>query len=390
MNWYKYSVNIKAGLFILGIILVSAFVLFTQKIVRDLRDDNREIVQLYAEIIAGVPTDEFDESLNFIFENVIQKIQFPIIQADSEMRSISWKNLPDRIDNEEKANRIQNTMSRQNDPIPLIYNNPNTGEIITFGYLFYGDSRLINRLIWLPYLQIGLVGLFILLGFVGFNVIRNAEKRHIWAGMARETAHQLGTPVSALMGWFDLIKNNPKRIDTIVEDIEIDLKRLQEISNRFSAMGTPPKFEKIDLVELIKSVTTYLQRRVPGAYINFGYDNSTQYITKGNKKLLSWAIENLIKNGIDAANDSASKIEINLKSGENGLLLDIIDFGVGISKRDWKNIFRPGFSTKKYGWGLGLSLTKRIICDLHKGKIFVKESVVGSGTTISIFFKIIQ
>lgn len=384
MNWYKYSVNIKAGLFVFGIILVSAFVIFTQNIVRDLRDDNREIVQLYAGIIAGVTTDEYDESLNFIFENIIQKVQFPLIQSDSEMRPISWKNLPEKIDNEEKALRIQKTISRQNDPIPLIYNNPETNETIIFGYLYFGDSRLINRLVWLPYLQIGLVGLFILLGFIGFSVIRNSEKKHIWAGMARETAHQLGTPVSALMGWFDLLKNNPSRLDAIVEDIEIDLIRLQEISNRFNDMGTVPKFEKIDLVELIQSVIIYLQRRVPMADIEFNYDKSTQYISKGNKKLLSWAVENLIKNGIDASKDVAGKINIIVKTEDDRYRIDIVDFGVGIPKRDWKNIFRPGFSTKKYGWGLGLSLTKRIICDFHKGKIFVKESIVGLRTTITI------
>ena len=132
MNWYKYSVNIKAGLFILGIFLVSAFVLFTQKIVKDLRDDNREIVQLYAEIIAGVATSENDENLNFIFENIIQKVQFPLIQSDAEMKPISWRNLPDNIDSESGIFRLQKIMDHQNDPIPLVYNNPDTDEIITF------------------------------------------------------------------------------------------------------------------------------------------------------------------------------------------------------------------------------------------------------------------
>jgi hypothetical protein len=384
MNWYKYSVNIKAGLFILGIILVSAFVLFTQKIVRDLRDDNREIVQLYAEIIAGVATSEDDESLNFIFENIIQKVQFPLIQSDAEMKPLSWKNLPENIDSESGAIHLQKIMDHQNDPIPLIYNNPDTGETITFGYLHFGDSQLINRLEWLPYLQIGLVGLFILLGFIGFSVIRNSEKRHIWAGMARETAHQLGTPVSALLGWVDLLKNNPNRSDSIIKDMELDLDRLQEISNRFSDMGTTPKFEKLDLAKLIKSVIDYLQRRVPGVEIRLDFNDSEQYLVNGNIKLLSWAIENLVKNGIDASKDAASEIDISLKTEGNTFLIDIIDFGVGMPKRDWKNIFRPGFSTKKYGWGLGLSLTKRIIKDFHRGKIFVKESTIGSGTTISI------
>lgn len=387
MNWYKYSVNIKAGLFILGIFLVSAFVLFTQKIVRDLRDDNREIVHLYAEIIAGVAISEDDENLNFIFENIILKVQFPLIQSDAEMKPLSWRNLPDNINSEAEALRYQKTMDHQNDPMPLVYKNPNTNETITFGYLHFGDSRLINRLVWLPYLQIGLVGLFILLGFIGFTVIRNSEKRHIWAGMARETAHQLGTPVSALLGWVDLLKNNPNRTKSIVKDMDVDLARLQEISSRFSDMGIAPKFEKLDLVELIQSVIKYLQRRVSGVDIQLTFDDSAQYIVNGNKKLLSWAIENLVKNGIDASKNVGGKININLKTEKNRFIIDIIDFGMGIPKRDWKNIFRPGFSTKKYGWGLGLSLTKRIVMDFHKGKIFVKESVIDSGTTISIILR---
>lgn len=387
MNWYKYSVNIKAGLFILGIILVSAFVLFTQKIVRDLRDDNREIVQLYAEIIAGVAISEDDENLNFIFENIIQKVQFPLIQSDAEMKAISWRNLPDNINSEAGALRYQKTMDHQNDPIPLVYKNPDSNETIIFGYLHFGDSRLINRLIWLPYLQIGLVGLFILLGFIGFSVIRNNEKRHIWAGMARETAHQLGTPVSALLGWVDLLKTNPNRSKSIVKDMDMDLARLQEISSRFSDMGTAPKFEKLDLVESIQSIIKYLQHRVSGVEIRLTFDDSVQYTVNGNKKLLSWAIENLVKNGIDASKNVGGKININLKKEKNRFIIDIIDFGMGIPKRDWKNIFRPGFSTKKYGWGLGLSLTKRIVMDFHKGKIFVKESVINSGTTISIILR---
>ena len=384
MNWYKYSVNIKAGLFVIGIILVLAFVLFTQKIVKDLRDDNREIVQLYAEIIAGVATDENDESLNFIFENIIQKVRFPLIQSDSEMQPISWKNLPANINTKNGAMRTQRTMDQQNEPIPLEYINPITEETVVFGYLHFGDSHLINRLEWLPYIQIGLVGLFILLGFIGFNVIRNSEKKHIWAGMARETAHQLGTPVSALMGWVDLLKNNPKNTNSIVSDIETDLERLKEISNRFGDMGTKSKLQEIDLLYVINSVIKYLHHRIPNADIKFNYDKSFKYNIRGNRKLLSWAIENIVKNGIDATKDKVGKINIYLTKIDNNIRMNIQDFGSGIPKRDWKNIFRPGFSTKKYGWGLGLSLTNRIIKDFHKGKLFVKESSIEEGTTISI------
>ncbi len=387
MNWYRYSVNIKAGLFIIGIVLALFFVLFTQRIVNDLREDNREIVQLYAEIIAGVAADETDESLNFIFENIIQKVRFPIIQSDVEKLPISWKNLPPKIVATDQLINMQRTMDKQNPPIPLEYVNPNTNEVLIFGYLHFGDSILINRLIWLPYIQIGAVGLFILLGFIGFSIIRNSEKKHIWAGMARETAHQLGTPVSALMGWIDLLKTKPSNAESILRDIDTDLIRLQEISDRFGDMGSKTKFEEIDLVGLITSTVDYLQRRVPDSEINFNYNESIKYHYNGNSKLLSWAIENIIKNGIDAAKTKISNTDIDLLEKNNTFIIDISDNGSGIPRRDWKNIFRPGFSTKKYGWGLGLSLTRRIISDFHNGKIFVKESVLGKGTTISIVLR---
>lgn len=384
MNWYRYAGNIKAGLFVLGIILVSAFVIYTQRIVNDLREDNREIVQLYAEIIAGVAAEDDDANLNFIFENIIQKVQFPLIQSDTEKNPISWRNLPEEVDDSEKALRIRKTMDNQNEPIPLIFENPANGEIFTFGYLHFGDSHLINRLIWLPYLQIALVGLFILLGFTGFSVIRNSEKRHIWVGMARETAHQLGTPVSALLGWVDRLKNYPDRSTTIIDEMEADLDRLQQISNRFSDMGAEPKFQTIDILQLINNTGSYLRRRIPGVNINIDANKSLNISINGNEKLLSWAIENVVKNGIDATQQQNTEIDITLQKIDSEVIIDIIDNGKGIPKRDWKNIFRPGFSTKKHGWGLGLSLTKRIIHEIHKGKIFVKNSSLEQGTTIRI------
>jgi len=390
MNWYKYVANIKIGLFILGLILVSVFVIFTQNIVNNLREDNREIVRIYAEIVAGVVDEESNENLDFIFENIIQKVRFPLILSDGEKQPLSWRNLPKKISDKDtlKVIEFRKTMDQQNSPFPLIYANPRTGDNLTYGFLHFGDSALINRLEWLPYLQIGLVGLFILLGFAGFSVIRNSEKRHIWTGMARETAHQLGTPISALMGWVDMLKNSPEQSETIIKEVEIDLEHLQEISNRFGDMGKTPQFEQINLVDEIEKVINYLQRRVPATKIQFDYNMSDKYLINGNRKLLSWAIENIVKNGIDASKSVSGKIVLDLSIKRNNFILDITDFGKGIPKKDWKNVFRPGFSTKKYGWGLGLSLVKRIIDDFHNGEVFVHKSARDAGTTFRIILKI--
>ena len=384
MNWYKYSVNIKAALFLLGTVLVVLFIVFTHRIVDDLRNDNREIVHLYANMIASVASEESDESLNFIFENVIQKVSFPLIQSDTDMNPVSWKNLPNDESDIASISSFQKTMDKQNEPIPLIYYDIETGAEHIFGYLHFGDSILINRLEMLPYVQISLVGLFILIGFTGFSVIRNSEKKHIWAGMARETAHQLGTPVSALMGWVDLLKNNPKDPGKIVDEIDIDLNRLSDISDRFGDMSAKSKLSNFDVVEAIKEVVDYIEHRVSDILIEINYDESDQYKYMGNKRLLSWAIENIIKNGIDAVKDKKAKILIVVQKYSKTVQIDISDNGAGIPRRDWKNILRPGFSTKKYGWGLGLSLANRIIKDIHRGKLFVKESTLDKGSTLRI------
>ena len=387
MNWYKYSVNIKAALFLLGIVLIVFFVMFTQGIVGDLREDNRKIAQLYSEMIASVASEDNDESLNFIFENIIQKVSFPLIQSDSEMNPISWKNLPKNVSDEKTIISFQQTMDKQNEPIPLVYNDMQTGSEHIIGYLHFGDSILINRLEMLPFVQICVVGLFILIGFTGFSVIRNSEKKHIWAGMARETAHQLGTPVSALMGWVDLLKNNPKDTDSLVKEIELDLNRLGAISDRFGDMSTKPKLQEFDLIDSIKQVIDYLERRVSEVAIDINYKKSDNYNFVGNRRLLSWAIENIIKNGIDAVKDKNAEIVISVKKSDSTIQIDIADNGAGIPRRDWKNIFRPGFSTKKYGWGLGLSLANRIVKDIHRGKLFVKTSILGEGSKISIILR---
>jgi len=214
MDPFKYTGNIKAGLFIIGFGLIAGLLGYTQHIVNELREDNREIVKLYAEIIAKTVSDESDANLNFVFDEIIKKVQFPIIYSSVDNKPIYSKNISKEPKIKELI-KIQQTMDQQNDPIALLFTNSKTNESIVIGHLHYSDSKQIRRLMWLPYLEIGAVTLFILLGFTGFTIIRNSEKRNIWVGMARETAHQLGTPISALMGWIDRLKTKPEDGDKI-------------------------------------------------------------------------------------------------------------------------------------------------------------------------------
>ncbi len=386
MRLYQHTGNIKAGLFVLGLVLVSGLMLYTQSLVKNLREDNREIVQLYAELMAKAVINDSDENLNFIFENVIKKVQFPIVQTNEEGKPLSWRNLLDNKKTSEDVKPIVRVMDKQNDPISLIYHDPMTGEEHVWGVLHFGDSKLIQRLIWLPYFEIGAISLFILLGFVGFSFIRNSEKQHIWVGMARETAHQLGTPVSALMGWVDWLRKNPEKTLDIVEEMDADLNRLNQVSERFSQMGSMPKLDETDLSELIKTVVNYLEKRLPtkGKSLKIVNEITSKTNINANVTLLSWAIENVIKNGIDAITQESGEIRIRLCIEKEEVRIQIHDNGKGVEKKDWKNVFRPGFSTKNRGWGMGLSLTQRIIQDIHRGKIFIKSSSPVSGTTFEI------
>ena len=385
MKLYKHTANIKAGLFILGISLVIGLLAYTQRLVNNLRDDNREIVSLYAGLIAKVVQEDNDKNLDFIFENIIQKVKFPLIQTDVDNNIQMWKNLPDNISTEEQIDKFMKICDKNNVPIPLTYEDDKIGKI-TFGYLHYGDSALISKLQTWSYIEIVAIGLFIFLGFSGFSFIRNNEKKHIWVGMARETAHQLGTPVSALMGWVQWIKDHPNKIGEIIPEIEADLQRLEQINRRFSEMGNESVFEEFDLSFRIEKIISYLRKRLPslGKRVKLANDIQPGIVIKGNGSLLAWSIENIIKNGIDSIDKKSGDINISLKKDYNGIKIRIKDNGKGIPKKDWKNIFRPGFSTKKTGWGLGLSLANRIIEDIHKGELLVATSTIDKGTIIEI------
>ena len=385
MKLYHHTGNIKAGLFILGVALVIGLLAYTQLLVKNLREDNREIVRLYASLIANVAQEDNDQNLDFIFENIIQKVKFPLIQTDTQNNVQMWKNLPENIDSEEQIYRFMSICDKNNNPIALTYENEKIGKI-TFGYLHYGDSALISKLQAWSYIEIMAIGFFIFLGFTGFSFIRNNEKKHIWVGMARETAHQLGTPVSALMGWVQWIKDHPKRINEIIPEMEIDLQRLEQINRRFSEMGSESVFEEFDLSIRIEKIIKYLNKRLPslGKTVKLVNDIQPGIIIIANGSLLAWSIENIIKNSIDSIEERTGKITISLKKELNEIKIRIKDNGKGIPKKDWKNIFRPGFSTKKTGWGLGLSLANRIIEDIHKGHLKVLNSTINKGTIIEI------
>tara|TARA_X000001036_G_scaffold196964_1_gene185536 strand:+ start:950 stop:2125 length:1176 start_codon:yes stop_codon:yes gene_type:complete len=382
---YRHIGNIKGGIFLIGILLVIGLFSYTSHLSSQLREDNRQIVKLYAEIIAATVKDDSNTNIDFVFDNIIKKVKFPIIQSDRNKVPQLWTNLPTDISSMSDRRTLLVSMDKINNPIPLIFNDKVSGPI-TFGYLHYGDSKLIQKIqIW-TYIELLSIGIFVLFGFFGFSFIRNSEKQHIWIGLSRETAHQLGTPVSALLGWLDLLKNDNAIVKKIIPELESDIERLQQVSRRFSKMGSNPEIEYFDLSKRVEDVLNYLNRRIPtlGKKVELINDIEKNISIKANGTLISWAIENLIRNSIDSITNDSGLIRISMNQGYNNVKIRISDNGCGVPKKDWKNIFRPGFSTKKSGWGLGLSLCQRIINEVHKGSIYILESNKGVGTVFEI------
>ncbi|MEE9166092.1 MAG: HAMP domain-containing sensor histidine kinase [Candidatus Neomarinimicrobiota bacterium] len=391
MRLYRQAGNIKAALFVAAVVLVAGLLFYTQSVIRDLRQESRETVSLYARLIAKGITDESDTELEFVFREIIQKVSFPVIHSDPDGIPVNWRNLPGNGELELKyVKRIMRDMDSQNVPIPLEITVPAVGpkaaERIVVGHLHYGDSGLIRQLRLLPYAEIGAVALFILLGYGGFQVIRRNEKQHIWFGMARETAHQLGTPVSSLMGWLERLRDYPEEANNVSGQMETDIARLRQISDRFARMGSSPSLEEVDLKDLISGTVDYFRRRIPQTSKNIVLNvNEEKSVTvRGTPVLLTWVLENIVKNAIDSIDKPTGEVSIGVAQQGMKAVISVRDNGKGIPKRDWKNVFRPGYTTKTRGWGLGLSLAKRIIEDFQRGTISVRWSEMGKGTVFEI------
>ena len=270
-------------------------------------------------------------------------------------------------------------MRSQNTPIAISINNNETQ------YIFYKDSELLTQLKYYPFFQFGVIGLFILIAYYLFSTSRKSEQNQVWVGLAKETAHQLGTPLSSLMAWVEYLKL--KNVDqATIDELSKDVNRLEIITERFSKIGSIPKLIDENVGEVLRSTAAYLQPRISkNVIINFHFSKEERILAPLNTSLFSWVIENLIKNAVDAMQGGGT-IDIFMIDQKQFVYIDISDTGHGIPKSKQKTIFEPGFTTKKRGWGLGLSLTKRIIENYHNGKIFVKQSSE-NGTVFRIVLK---
>ncbi|MCF7824333.1 MAG: HAMP domain-containing histidine kinase [Candidatus Marinimicrobia bacterium] len=330
--------------------------------------------------------------LQEVIEKVILAVNFPMIITEKDesgktvIQNHTLKFSP-TLDPRERDELLKNSLKRmdsKNEPVPVEF------EAKTVMLIHYEDSELIQALRWFPFLEFGIIGAFILLGFAGFQFIRNAERRGIWVGLSKETAHQLGTPLSSLMGWIELLRENKHSDETrkIVEEMDKDLQRLNQVAERFSKIGAGVNLEGLSAYDLIQPVLTYVQRRIPqwGKSIEVEFICPDSIYVMAHRELFGWAIENMLKNSVDAIKGDQGTIRVEVFSSGDWTSVFVTDNGEGIPFRDHKNIFRPGWSSKKRGWGLGLSLVERIIREYHQGDILV-ESIPKQGTTFEIRLK---
>lgn len=396
--------NLKLFLLILAIIITVGTFYYTQNLVNDLQKSEREIVELYAnslEFIASTTTNS-NEDFTFVFENIIKRINFPLILTDGESNPINYE-----IGSGIKNVTIDSTLSRDeviiflkneieklkeiHEPIDVMYKDFQGNEQI-FNKIYFGNSNIIQRLKYYPFLQILFAIFFLGIAYISFSYLKKTEQSNIWVGMAKEIAHQLGTPISSLMGWTELLKlklKNPKEVLNVANEMESDLSRLNKITNRFSKIGSKPNLKEHDIVHEINTVTKYFEKRLPqtGKDVELIFTNKSSIKIKLNSELFEWVIENLIKNAIDAIGSKRGKIKIDLFEKNETIEIEVADNGKGINPKNRKKIFKPGYSTKSRGWGLGLSLSKRIIEDYHNGKLLLKNSMPNEGTTFLVILQ---
>jgi signal transduction histidine kinase len=398
MNKFR-SFNIKIALFLTGVIIAIFLLFYTQSIVKKIQNREKQIAGLYAKSLEYLANDASENvEYDFIFNEVILQIDFPVIATDKEHKTVVFmKNV--EYDSTKKFSKndtlyflgLARDMDEINTPIKVAVQ-----DTIILNVVHFGESSLVRALKALPYIEILIAVLFLLLGYIGFSYIKKNEQSSIWVGLSRETAHQLGTPLTSLMGWLEILKSTKPKSEELTEitkEISNDLDKLNKIAGRFSKIGSQPVLEKEDLKSLIQKVSNYFEKRIPSLKAPDGQTvkkvkievNSPDNLeVKVNKDLFEWVIENLMKNSLDAMDKPTGIIKFNIYENGKEITIDVSDNGKGIDMKNKKDIFRPGFSTKLRGWGLGLSLSKRIIEDYHGGKLNLIDSAAGSGATFRI------
>jgi len=376
---YQLSHHLKLIFIVAAALIVIASLFFTNRLTRQLQVEEHKKMEIWAGamrqvILAGENTD-----INFFSEIIAGNTTIPVIMTDENDNLISSLNVKEPSSGVDKFYQKEiERLKRKNSHIEVRIDN-------TLQHIYYDDSLLLKQLRYFPYIQLGVIFIFLLIGYLAFSGTKKAEQNQVWVGLSKETAHQLGTPISSLLAWLDLLKSRHQ--DKLLDEMGKDVNRLRIIAERFSKIGSTPDLQLVKLNETLSNAIQYMSRRSSQkVLIKCHFETSEDDAIHLNVPLFEWVIENLCKNAIDAMNGNGF-IDIFVQKKSNEYIIDIKDTGKGIDKGKFKAVFTAGFTTKQRGWGLGLSLAKRIVEEYHKGKIFVKQSEINKGTTFRIVLK---
>ena len=373
MQWVDRIRQVKIVLVVAAILIAAASLLISHKLVSDLKQEERSKMDLWAKAMNFVQEADSETDLSLALAFIEGNTTIPVIVTDAQGSVMEYRNIDEDADVTDYARR----MRQAGDTISI--------DLGAGDYLLvcYDESTLLKRLTQYPYWQLGIVMIFVVVAIFALLSSKRAEQNKVWVGLSKETAHQLGTPISSLMAWTEMLKESYPD-DELIPEMEQDVRRLERIAERFSKIGSLPEPVATSMNEVLDHVIAYMDKRTSQKVAIKGHYPSHDVMVRINASLFEWVIENLCKNAVDAMEGQPGKIDLWLLEEGATVAVEVVDTGKGIRKKNVNNVFRPGFTTKKRGWGLGLSLAKRIVEEYHRGHIFVKQSEVGRGTTFRI------
>jgi nitrogen-specific signal transduction histidine kinase len=375
---YRHKTLWKFFLLLFAVLIGMGSLIYTESLVRKLKVEERKNAELWAEATRLISLPDTSQNVEFLSTIIEKNTTVPVILTDESDSIIAARNFDaDKIGDYKYLRKKLEKIKEKNKPINITLENGH------YNLIYYKDSIILTMLIFYPYIQLGLIILFILVSYLAFSSSRKVEQNQVWVGMSKETAHQLGTPTSSLAGWIEILQHKYPEI-SITRELALDVERLEKVTERFSRIGSKPALTGGNLVAITSRTVDYLKSRT-SSKVRFitDYDFKKEVIVPLNAALFEWVIENVFKNAIDSMEGNGD-ITVRITETEKNALIDISDTGKGMPKSAFTKIFNPGFTTKQRGWGLGLSLAKRIIEEYHNGRIFVRHSEIGKGSCIRI------
>lgn len=386
MQWTDRIRQVKILLVLAAIFIAIASLLISHSLIRDLAQQERSKMEVWAEAMRTLSEADDSADLSLVLKVLDENNTIPVVVLGKDGMVTEYRNVKISASNKSDSVKYVNKVAQQMKAAGQVIRIPLANNHNDYIEVCYDESLMLRRIAIYPYIQLGVVMLFVVVAIFALLTSKRAEQNKVWVGLSKETAHQLGTPISSLMAWLAILKESYPN-DKLLPELDKDVQRLQLVADRFSKIGSIPEPVPASMNEVLYHVVDYMDRRTSKKIQMIADLPDEDIIIKMNASLFEWVIENLCKNAVDAMGGECGQIVLHLEQLENKVVVEISDTGKGIKKKNIKNVFRPGFTTKQRGWGLGLSLAKRIVEDYHHGKIFVKSSELGKGTTFRIELK---